>query len=209
MTGMIQKNTLCSKGTIMKYQKWWKNLEDQWKKAFNEAVLNKGAVIDHPSSEELHNIRKAKVFRFAGPGAPFPNMSFELKNLSGVADFEDMEILVVTFHKIKKVEELKKLEQLKSLFLNNNQIETLKGIGKLRNLKELYVQGNQLSSLLPLKKLTQLETIYCNYNKLNTLQGITEAHTVYLRDFFCLPNDVTAKEVLRFEQKLGIRCHRG
>ena len=195
-----------------KNRKWWNSLEDQWKMAFCEAFLNKGSKSSgySPTDEELELITTAKVLRFAGPRASFPNLSFELTNLSGLSDLINLEILVVIFHKIENLSEIKGLINLKCLFLSHNLLTTLKGIEKLENVEEFYFNVNKIATLSPLKKLTGLKTIYCNYNNLEDLSGITAAHEKNLIKFYCLPNDgVSNKEILRVQQECGIICQHG
>ena len=188
---------------------WWDGLSDSWKQAFNEVALCRSST-EPLGEEKLLAVYNSPNQRFAGPGAPYPNMSFELEDMSGVAGLPNLEILVVIFHKLTHIREVSNFKTLRSLFVYNNQITSLDGIESLLQLKELYCQSNQLSSILPLTRLTNLQTLYCNYNNLENLDGITANHTDNLENFFCLPNgklkDSTA---LRFEQTVGIRCRKG
>ncbi len=203
-------NVQSSTGLQFSHQRWWLELEDQWKKAFNEVVLNKGAVSSTPTSEELEVIVTSPVLRFAGPRADFPNMSFELTNLSGIKGLPNLEILVAIFHQIKSIRELASLPKLKSLFLNNNLIESLKGIEELDKMEMLYVNVNQIESIEEVKQLTNLKEFYCNYNRLSSLKGINLKHEGTLKKFFPLPNDdLSFREVQRVEQKIGIKCREG
>ncbi len=89
----------------------------------------------------LHDVFHAPALRFAGPAAPFPNMSIELDNLDGIAVFPKLDIFVFTHHKIKSLAPLAKLPRLKSLFVFDNQITALDGVEALTDLRELYFQG--------------------------------------------------------------------
>ena len=86
----------------------------------------------------------APALRFAGPSAPYPNMNFELTNVSGVKDLRNLETLVVIHHQIEDISELSALKQLKHLFVYDNNISSLSGIEELTNLEILYVQDNYL-----------------------------------------------------------------
>ena len=55
---------------------WWNALSEPWKRAYNEVMLRR-SVTDVPDDQTLHNITQAVVMRFAGPKAPYPNMTFE------------------------------------------------------------------------------------------------------------------------------------
>lgn len=191
-------------------RQWWLSLENQWQMAFNQTVLNKGEILDLPTDEELIRILTTPVLRVAGKTAPYPNISFEVTNLSGVKELVHLEHLFVLFNQVESIDgNLEKTSKLQSLFLNNNRLQSLDGIEQLKALTQLYVNVNQIQSIEPVKKLKNLKTFYCNYNQLESLEGIGKKHRATLREFFCLPNDgISLKEIKRVE-KLGIRCSKG
>ena len=191
------------------YQKWWSDLSPQWKKAYNEVCLRRSGEEALPV-EVIHGVHHAPALRFAGPTAPFPNMSFELNDFSGLLSLKKLQILVVIFHRISDLRMLAELPQLQSLFLNNNRIRSLEGLEALTNLNELYVNVNEITSLKPLKQLTRLHTLYCNYNRITSLEGIGKAHAKHLVNFFCQPNEgLTDAACIKFEHTVGIRCRKG
>lgn len=182
----------------------WNHLEQQWKEAFGVTMLGH---INPPTISEIEKLYTSKVLRFAGPKAPYPNMPFELTNLSGIKDFQSLEILVVTHHQFSSIKALQSLRKLKSLFLFNNKIESLEGIEDLTELEQLYVQFNKIDSLKPLQKLTRLKEVYVNNNLITSLEGLTEEHSEKLEVFFCKPNDgLKQKEIIYAENQLGIKC---
>lgn len=182
----------------------WNELEQQWKDAFGATILGH---INPPNASETERLFSSKVVRMAGPRAPYPNMTFELTNLSGIQNFQDLEILVVTHHQIRDIKPVQALQKLKSLFLFNNEIESLEGVEELTDLEQLYVQSNKISSLKPLQKLTRLKEVYVNNNLITSLEGLTEAHADTLEVFFCKPNDaLKQKEMIYAENQLGIKC---
>ncbi len=182
----------------------WDELEDQWKKAFAEVFFLHN---ETPSDDELAGLKATTILRLVGPGAPFPNMSFELDNLSGLSIIPDLKILIVTHHKISSLHLLKHYPNLNSLFVLNNKLKSLEGIENLLNLKKLYVQNNEIESLLPLSYLTNLKEIYINNNKIQSLEGLTIAHEEHLETFVCKPNDLLRqRELLRFESEIGVRA---
>ncbi|HMQ61683.1 MAG TPA: leucine-rich repeat domain-containing protein [Flavilitoribacter sp.] len=189
---------------------WWNNLEDQWKKAFNESQFNRGPITATPTDEELTGLLEAPAIRFAGPRAQYPNMTFDLTNLSGIAGLQKVEVLVVIHQSIESIEELAGHTQLKSLFLLDNRIENLQPLQKLTRLEELYVQENRIKSLKPLERLTALKTVCCQVNEISDLDGLSVKHRDSLKTFYVLPNDkLPDHEVLKFERKVGIRCLKG
>lgn len=184
--------------------RWWVDLEPQWRAAFQYAFLGHAS---QPSADELENLWQTPVLRFTGPKAPAPNVRFELTNCSGLRGMSNVEILVLTHHRIDSLTELGDLTNLKSLFVNNNAIRSLEAVERFRKLEQLYAQFNQIESLLPVRELTNLREIYVNFNALKTLDGLTRKHGRTLKAFFCLPNEhLSDREVIRAERSLGIRC---
>lgn len=190
--------------TIFSDQSWWEELSPEWKQAFSETFFRHENI---PAPEEIEQLFRAPALRFAGPSSPYPNMSFELTNLSGLRQLENLEVLVVIFHQIESMEELKSLTRLKSLFLYNNQLKSLSGIESLPNIRQLYVQCNALESVQELKSLVDLKELYIHDNKITSLEGITENHADSLDQFFCMPNkNLKKKDLVIFENSTGIRC---
>jgi len=189
---------------------WWDNLEAQWQKAFNAAFFQKGEIKDLPSDSEFTELFNSPTIRIVGPRGMYPNITFELTNLSGVQQLTNLEFLIVTHCDLKTVEGVEQLSKIKSLFVNSNRLTDIRGVHYLKNLTSIYCNANQLSSILPLKSLTNLETIYCNYNQLQNFYGITQAHVEKLKDFYGLPNDnLDKKEIKRLEEGLDIKCKKG
>lgn len=183
---------------------WWMGLDPEWKKAYGMAFFHH---FNEPSPPELAQLYSTPVLRLVGPCAPYPNMDFELTGLSGVKELYQLELLVVTHHRIRDVSALQSLQKLKGLFLFNNRIENLDGIEALAGLEQLYVQFNDISSLKPIRQLTRLKELYINNNAFTSLDGLTEDHSDRLNAFFCKPNNgLRQKEMLYVENQLGIRC---
>lgn len=188
------------------YQRWWFRLSSPWKKAFNEAYYRRSNEEMLPD-EVLHNIWNAPALRFAGPTALHPNMTFELEDLSGIAELTKVTILVVAHNAITTLDPIAHWLHLESLFVFNNRLTDINAVSRLTNLKEIYLQNNDVESLKPLEHITGLHTIYCNYTKISSLEGIGEQHADNLRRFICLPNDnLRDREIMRFEREVGIRC---
>lgn len=161
---------------------------------------------NEPSPEELVQLNQTSVLRFSGPAAPYPNMAFELSELSGIAALHNLELLVATHHQISNIEALSSLKKMKHLFLFNNRIQSLKGIESLTALEQLYVQFNRIESLQPIEALSNLQEVYIHNNNLSSLEGLTEEHSEKLVKFFCMPgNNLPQKELIRVENNLGIR----
>ena len=194
---------------VKEYRNWWDTVSAPWRRAYNEVYLKQNSDGRLPD-DTLHLIWESPALRFAGPTAMYPNMSFELEDLSGIAALKKASILVVVHHKLQSFEEIAHWRQLESLFLYNNQISDLQPAEKMTKLKEFYLQNNLVKSLKPLKKITDLHTLYCNYNQLESLEGIVEKHSDNMKQFVCLPNDnIRDRDVMKFEREMGIRCMKG
>lgn len=102
-------------------QTWWQQLEPQWKQAFAVTVFQH---TNEPTPDELAQLYAAPALRFAGPSAPYPNMNFELTNVSGLKDLHNLETLVVIHHQIEDISELSALKQLKHLFVYDKHYHT-------------------------------------------------------------------------------------
>jgi Leucine-rich repeat (LRR) protein len=185
-------------------QTWWQQLEPQWQQAFTATIFQH---TNEPTQSELAQLYEAPALRFAGPTAPYPNMNFELTNISGVKDLHNLETLVVIHHQIEDISDLNKLKRLKHLFVYDNNITSLNGIEELIDLEMLYVQDNYLQTIQQVERLHKLRELYINGNEIQNLDGITADHADNLEMFFCKPNeDLKQKEMLRVERELGIRC---
>ncbi len=190
--------------------RWWGNLEEQWCKAFNEAILGKGPVATRPTKKELQTLFTTPAIRFAGPRAPYPNMSFELTNASGLTELVNVETLVLIHHQVESIANLSRLTQVKGLFIYDNQLASLSGIENMKILSTLHFHLNKVKSLRPLEKLTALTDVYAAHNQLEDLAGLTEQHAEVLEYFRVLPNKpLHQREVIRVENHLGIRCLQG
>ncbi|MEP7144856.1 MAG: leucine-rich repeat domain-containing protein [Ferruginibacter sp.] len=190
--------------TILNHLDWWKQLEPQWQEAFGVCVLRH---LNEPDAAELDMLFNLEAIRMAGPTAPFPNMQFELTNLSGMVCLSSLRIIIVTHHKIESIEAVSNLPLLRSLFLFNNSITRLAGIEALTELQQLYVQCNRISSIKPVELLTKLREFYISDNCIASLEGLTEKHSDELNVFVCRPNEqLKQKEIIRVERDLGIIC---
>lgn len=187
---------------IAKCRKWWNSLTPKWQRAYEESVFK----TDNPTDAQLWEFWNAPVFRMAGPSALFPNVSFELDDLSGVVDLDHLEILVFSNMNITNLAGIEKLTKLKSLFVFSNLLTSIEGVESLKELKEFFCNDNKITSLQPLAGLVHLEKVHCAKNSLESFEGIGKQHTK-LTEFISLPNDgVWSSEIMRFETETRIRC---
>lgn len=190
---------------------WWRELEFQWKMAYNEAVFGVGPTLEPPHDDHLMLLLiQVDVLRFAGPGAHNPNVSTPLTNLSGLVPLYHLTNLTVSHMQITSLRELKRHTRLQDLFVYNNQLTSLTGIEGATELTGLYAQGNKLTDLSPLAGLKKLKTVYVSGNNLKSLAGLTPEHGDTLNRFYVLPNEnLPDREILRFQNEIGIICRTG
>lgn len=196
---------------LKRAQQWWRDLEMQWKLAYNEAVFGKGPVLEPPKDDELMILLiRADTLRFAGPFAHNSNVTTKLTNLSGLIPLYHLFYLSISHMDITSLKELKRHTKLEHLFVQNNKITSLEGVENMTKLKELYFLNNQVTDLSPVKGLTNLETLYASNNQLTSLNGVTEAHADNMKKFYALPNDnLKDRNIIKFQNSVGIICRNG
>jgi Leucine-rich repeat (LRR) protein len=194
---------------LAKATPWWNNLTSEWKRAFNEVALQRKDSTDILPDDLLCVVFTSPNHRFAGPTAPYPNMTFELADMSGLVGLPNVEVVVVTFHRLRHIEEVAGMSKLRSLFVNNNQITSLKGIENHVQLVDLYVQDNLLTTIEQVEKLVNLRALYCTNNLISDLKGVGRQHLDTLGQLFCMPNPNLKKStIFDFEEATRIKTNK-
>lgn len=195
---------------LQRARQWWKDLEGQWKFAYNEAIFGKGPTLEPPSDDELMILLiRADALRFAGPLAAHPNMSTTLTNLSGLIPLYHLTYLSISNMTFTSLEPLQRFTKMKHLFIYENKLTSLRGIENMLELEDLYAHSNAIEDILPITRLTKLKTLYVNNNKLKHAQGLTESHGKTMKDLFILPNDdLPQREVIRIQNEIGLICRK-
>lgn len=196
---------------IQRARKWFSELEMSWQMAFNETLFEKGPTVEPPTDEHLMLlVLGVDTLRFAGPSAPYPNMSFQLKNLSGLIPLRRLKHITLCNHQVTSLAALSQHTALEHLFVMENQLDSLDGVENMVQLKNLYCQGNHITTLSPIRNLTNLEVLYVTRNQLQDLNGLSAAHKTTLKAFRVLPNSALPDEaIIKCQQELGIICSRG
>lgn len=196
---------------LKRARQWWKDLEMQWKLAYNEAVFGKGPTMEPPKDDELMILLiRADALRFAGPLAAHPNMTTTLTNLSGLIPLYHLTYLSVSNMQITSLTPLRPFTKMRHLFVYDNKLTSLRGIENMLEMEDLYAQDNEIEDLLPIARLTKIKTLYVNGNKLKNARGLTEAHGATMKELFILPNDeMPQREVIRIQNEIGLICRRG
>lgn len=195
--------------TPEKRLEWWKELEEQWQNAFCKGFFQQ-ELNYIPTDQDLLDLLMVPTLRFVGPRGMYPNIDFELTNLSGVKHLTNLTTLVTTHQALTNLEGIEHLSKLTHLFVVGNKLQTIKEVHYLPQLIQFYCNVNQIVDLHPIENLTNLETLYCCYNRLTSLEGLTADHTEKLKELVCLPNDeIKPKEIKRVEEGLEILCKKG
>lgn len=93
-------------------------------------------------------------------------LGFELRDLSFLEDFKDLEVLNLNGNRISKIEEIAGLTKLRKLDLGNNRIIYIQPLSELFELEELYLGNNQIISSSFLINLKKLRIIELQFNEL-------------------------------------------
>jgi Leucine-rich repeat (LRR) protein len=96
----------------------------------------------------------------------------QLKELSRVVRFKNLEILWLEKNQLTDLKPLEKLKKLTSLNLKDNQLTDLKPLEKLKKLTKLTLENNQLTDLKPLKKLKKLTELALENNQITDLKPL-------------------------------------
>jgi predicted nucleic acid-binding Zn-ribbon protein/cold shock CspA family protein len=168
--------------TRTELENWWYSLEEQWKIAFSQAVLNRGEVTNAPDEDQLRSLFKRKKIDIVGNGILFfglNQLSIKLTNVSGLSELSQIEELNISGHDLKVLSGLNHLENLSFLNCTSNQISSMDDIQYLQKLKTLIIQDNDLFTLQGIEHLHELEYFNCLYNgrlttigKINTLSKL-------------------------------------
>ena len=89
----------------------------------------------------------------------------QLRDISGIKLFKNLEILYLHYNEIKDISALKDLNNLKSLNINDNEIKDISVLKDLKNLKYLDIRNLELESnqIQYINSLKNLHWLMC-YN---------------------------------------------
>jgi Leucine Rich repeats (2 copies) len=161
--------------TPEKRLQWWFDLEPQWRQAFNEAVFmrkepKKSKKYTPKDKELVYLMHELTMLDMCGAGDYFgfrnnnPDISFQLTNLSGVANLTNLTRLEVDYNGlIESLEPLKNLKNLETLWCDNNQISDLSPLMGLHKLTDICCWNNQIRNLEPLASMIQIESLALGY----------------------------------------------
>lgn len=176
--------------TPEKRVRWWFDLEPQWRKAFNEAVLlrkNLGdADVYNPADKELQYLFQLTYLDVCGNGDfinrnNYANITFQLSNLTGVANLSKLERIDCDYNGlIDSLEPLRYLTELNVLWCDNNQIEDLSPLMELEKLTALCCWNNKIRNVEPLASLVNLRDLTLGHYDLgNPIEDFTPIGKIY------------------------------
>ena len=180
---------------------WWNQLEDQWKKAFNELWIGK-STFEKLEDNLIEEIFDTTRVLFVGKDGYlleedmelgiYP-LSFQLTNISGITNLTNLISLWCNNNKLTSINELQELKRLTFLKLDNNQLSSIKALKNHRNIEYLGCSDNKLTSLDGIENLTKLETFSFMSNSislLKPLEKLLEAHETKTMQIFNLDNPI-------------------
>ncbi len=183
--------------TKTELENWWHGLEEQWKMAFNQAVLARGESTTTPDEDQIRSLFKRKKIDIVGSGIllfGLNQLSFKLTNLSGLDELSQVEELNISGHDLTSLHGIEHLGELDFLNCTSNKITTIEEIRYLKKLKTLIIQDNDLISISGIEQLKELEYFNSLYN--SRLKSVIQVKGLSNLQVFCVDN---YKTVIRLE----------
>ena len=179
---------------------WWNNLNDKWKKVFNEAI-GKGKLTTSPTEPELQKILNLteldcswNKIRDLSPVQNLNNLttlscdSNQIRDLSPVQNLNKLTKLDCSFNQIRNLSPVQNLNKLTTLSCWGNQIIDLSPVQNLNNLTKLDCSFNQIRNLSPVQNLNKLTDLDCRYNQIIDLSPVQKLNK--LTDLDCSANQI-------------------
>lgn len=179
---------------------WWHNLSEDWQKSFNQAVLSRGEILQMPTEEQLRSIFERKKIDIVGSGIllyGLNQLSFKLKDISGIKDLKQLTELNLSGHDFKDLKGIEAFQELETLNCTSNRIDTLEYIRQLENIRNLIIRDNNLSTLDGIDELEEVEYVNALYNQ--KLRSITGVEGLPNLQVLCVPGYKT-KIIKQLEQ---------
>jgi len=164
-------------------KEWWKQLDDNWKKVFKEAIgIDKEAIgIDaEPKNSDLEKIVDLEELDCSDS---------QITNLEPIIALTELQKLECWGNQISDLEPLRALPNLKELDCHSNKISNLEPLYSLLYMQDLDCRSNQISDLGPLQTLTDLRELDCGYNEISNLKPL--AALTKLRELDCQSNQIS------------------
>ena len=127
---------------------------------FNDEILE--FIIRIQTDKSEGNVYVRDVQNITWFGAESSNIT----NIDVLANFTNLESLIIYDNNISDISALSNLTNLKELHINVNNISDISALAKLTNLEILTLTQNNISDISPLANLTSLEELYLEENSI-------------------------------------------
>jgi len=178
-------------------ENWWYSLEEQWKMAFNQAVLARGESTTTPDEDQIRSLFKRKKIDIVGSGIllfGLNQLSFKLTNLSGLDELSQVEELNISGHDLTSLRGIEHFSELEFLNCTSNKITKIEELAYLKKLKTLIIQDNDLVNIQGVEYLKELEYFNCLYN--SRLKSVISLKDLTSLQVLCVDN---YKTIIRLE----------
>lgn len=93
-------------------------------------------------------------------------------HIKGLEELNELEILDLSFNKIKHIKRVRHLKKLKEIYFVQNKIGAIEGLEGLEHLRLLELGANRIRAIENLESLTSLEELWLGKNKITQLEGL-------------------------------------
>jgi Leucine-rich repeat (LRR) protein/cold shock CspA family protein len=118
-----------------------------------------------------HNLRESG-FYICNESAQVTHLNllgFELRDLTFLEDFKDLEVLNLNRNELSDIELLSNLQFLKKLDLGCNGIVDISPLSSLSRLEELYLGLNNIKNLFPIQNIGTLKILELQHNEIEEI----------------------------------------
>lgn len=115
-----------------------------------------------------------------------------ISDLSPLSGLTNLKTLRLELNRISDISPLSALVNLESLQIENNQITDISALASLKNLRALWLSDNKIKNIGPLAGLMELSDIYLNGNPIGDLTPLTKTTAADIRLQNCELRDISA-----------------
>lgn len=188
-------------------QKWWKNLDSDWKSVF-ESIMKFDGEYTSEKLQKLVDKDQIEIFNYPGirnlsPLIPFKQLhtltvsNSRVSDLSPIKNLPKLSILNMPNNPIVEVPVITEFKTLEVLNLENTPIEDLKMIGKVYWLKSLNIAGTKVKKLKGIEGMTGLENLMINNTEIKKLSEIENLPN--LKELTCYRTAISSKTINNFK----------
>lgn len=146
--------------TTAKRQKWFNNLEDEWKILFKFQLQDFNEMI---SDEAINTIFSKKELEINLDG---------YKNLSGLRNLTNLKVLTIHNYSNTDLSDLKGLKNLRAIKIYHTNFSNGIPIGILSTITHLALHNCEIESLYDFNHLPKLEMLILDNNRITTINSL-------------------------------------